>query len=139
MDIWGGFQQYPRIAAQLVTGKLISSTTGRELRLGEGYRPLTRKDIIERFFESKANPVVGFALRLAEGRSFDGTKFNVPLEVRSLFVPMVVQDLLDLAQQDPKLLPLILPGVFGVGVQTYGEKRSPVRPTTEPWWVTLRR
>ena len=110
MDIWGGFQQYPRIAAQLITGKLISSTTGRELRLGEGYRPLTRKDIIERFFESKANPVVGFALRLAEGRSFDGTKFNVPLEVRSLFVPMVVQDLLDLAQQDPKLLPLILPG-----------------------------
>jgi hypothetical protein len=123
-DVWAGLSHFPRIASQLITGEVVSSVTGKTLTLGEGYKPLTRKDIIQRFFENKANPVVGFTLRMLEGRGFDGKPIAVSQEVADLFTPMILQDLHDLYQDDPSLLPWATPAVFGVGVQTYGPKRA---------------
>lgn len=122
LDVWGGFQQYPRIAAQLITGKLISSTTGKTLTLGEGYRPLTRKDIAFRFFESKANPLVGAILEVMEGRTFEGQKPTLTSTAKRTLTPIILQDLWEISQDDPTLLPILGLGVFGMGVQTYGPK-----------------
>lgn len=123
-DLWGGFQQYIVAASRLITGKYISSVTGRELTLGEGYRPLTRKDIAVRLLEQKVSPPISFALSFLEGRSPTGEPFRTLPEVADRFIPMVLQDMYDLSrEQGPTLgLPMAFPAIFGVGVQTYGRK-----------------
>ena len=52
-DIGGGFAQYIRLIAQLVTGEKISSTTGRKMTVGEGYKPMTRLGIVGDFLGRK--------------------------------------------------------------------------------------
>lgn len=119
LDIMGGFQQYLRAAAQLTTGQYISTTTGKQITLGEGYRPLTRLDIVERIIESKEAPIFSFATNILRGQDYQGRPLNIPKEIGNRFVPMVIGDAVDIAKDDPNLLPLSAFGVFGVGIQTY--------------------
>jgi len=122
IDIWGGFQPLVRASAQLVTGKYISSTTGKEMTLGEGYRPLTRADILQRLVEGKLAPVPSFIVTLLKQKDITGADVSVPKEIAQRFIPMVIQDIYDLAKESPGLLPVGLLTIFGVGVQTYKEK-----------------
>lgn len=129
-DIWGGFQQPVRAMAQLITGKMISSTTGRESIVGEGYKPTTRLDILARYFQSKESPVASFITGWLSGKSATGEPFRVSSEVLDRFIPMVAQDMWDLAQEDGAASWWkALPSVFGVGVQTYG-KQIPMKEKT---------
>jgi len=119
-DIWGGFQQYLRLATQLITGEHISSTTGVKTTVGEGYKPLTRTDILGRFLETKEAPVVTFALGLLRGQNNLGKEFNIPQEVAQRFTPMVIQDMFDLyKERGLEGIGMGIPGIFGVGLQTY--------------------
>ena len=122
IDIMGGFQQYLRIAGQFMSGKYISSTTGKEYTLGEGYRGMNRWEIITRALESKMAPVASFAVDWMKQKDITGKPFSVPKSVAKRFVPMVMQDIYDLAGDEPELLPLGALGVFGVGLQTYGPR-----------------
>ncbi len=127
IDQWGGFQQYLRLIAQLVTGEIVSSTSGKIITLGEGYRPLTRLEIIGRFFEYKEAPVASFAMNLLRGQNLFGEELDIPKEIGMRFVPMVMQDVYDLYKDQGILgLPLAPLGWFGVGLQTY-ESQSNVR------------
>ena len=123
-DIWGGFQQYVRGAAQFISGTYIDTTTGRQIALGEGYKAPTRKDIVMRLLESKEAPWLSLVSTLMEGKTWDGQPIRLPVEIADRFIPMVAQDMYELAQErGPALgLPMALPAVFGVGVQTYGSK-----------------
>lgn len=121
LDVMGGFQQYLRLGAQVATGKLVSSTTGKIMTLGEGYKPLTRLDIIERFFIGKENPIASFVTSALQGQDLIGTEFKVGPEIVKRFIPMIVQDAQEAIKEwgVGKGTILSLPSVFGVGVQTY--------------------
>ena len=121
LDPFGGFQQYVVAASRLMSGQSKSSVTGQttDLTAGKFGRP-TRLDVLAQLGMSKLNPAVSFATDLLRGRDFQGQPISIPNEVATRFIPMVVQDAYDLAKEDPSLLPLELPGIFGVGVQTYG-------------------
>jgi hypothetical protein len=127
VDIAGGFLQYLRVVAQLMTGQIVSSTTGKTLTLGEGYKPLTRLDIIQRFMGYKQAPVMSFVTDLLRGRTMFGEEIKIPKELGRRLVPMVIQDIYEVAMDDPTLLPLSALGIIGFGVQTYGKKPRTVK------------
>jgi len=120
-DVMGGFQQYLRLITQLATGQHVSSTTGVETTVGEGYKPLTRAGIIGRFVESKLAPVPSAGLHLLKGQGYGGEELSAAKEAESLFVPMVWQDLGELSQEHglAKGIGMLVPGFFGAGVLTY--------------------
>ena len=119
IDLLGGFQQYIRSASQFITGTYVSTTTGKETVLGEGYKPLTRLDILLRAVESKEAPVFSFLTDFLRGQDYAGKPLNIPKEVASRFVPMAIGDIVDIYKDDPSLLPVAALGIFGVGLQTY--------------------
>ena len=120
-DIGGGFAQYIRLFAQLVTGEQISTITGRKITFGEGYKPITRLGVSGNFLKSKLDPVASLAVGALEGKTSLGEDFNIKKEMVSRFIPLVFQDMADLYKEyGAKGIPLALPGVFGVGSQTYG-------------------
>ena len=124
IDFLGGFQQYMRMMGQLISGKYVSPTTGRIITLGEGYKPITRLQIIERQIKGKLSPAASFIVTLLEGQDWAGKKIKVTDEIKNRMTPMVLQDLNDLLQEDPDLLPIGALGIFGVGVQTYGSPKK---------------
>lgn len=122
IDIFGGFQPYIRMAGQLITGEYVSSVTGKVITLGEGYKPLTRFDILLRQLENKEAPVASFITSLLRQKTFMGEDVNITTEIINRFTPMALSDFVDLAKENPALLPLGILGLFGVGLQTYESK-----------------
>ena len=138
LDIWGGFQQYIRAAGQLISGQYVSSTTGKEYTLGEGYKPLTRLGILGRVIESKEAPVLSFISTLLTGQNSLGGKLDVPVEIINRFIPMMISGFYDLQKEGGlKEMGLGLPSIFGVGVQTYG-KQVPNLETTPSGKPTIK-
>jgi hypothetical protein len=124
IDVWGGFSQYIRMFGQLATGEYVSSTTGRVMTLGEGYKAMSRFDILFRQLESKEAPVFSLLTRILKQQDWSGKPVNIPKEVALRFIPMVIQDVYDLAQEDPTLIPLGILPIFGIGVQTYSDNKK---------------
>lgn len=126
-DILGGFQQYIRLAAQIISGKVISSTTGKEITLGEGYKPMTRKDVAQRFFENKLSPVASAVTDFMRGTSGIGEKLDYtnpnPLKnpIAQKFLPILFEDLYSAYKEEGLMgVAKTAPGILGVGTQTYG-------------------
>lgn len=130
LDPYGGFQQYIVAANRLMQGRSKSSTSGKEYKLGEKFGAPTRLDVAGRFAESKLNPVMSFVTGILRGKNMSGEPFNVKQEIASRFVPIFLQDLKQLATEDPSLislpkdfkpenLPFAAPAMFGMTVQNY--------------------
>lgn len=124
-DILGGFQQYIRLASQLITGKSVSSTTGVPIIAGEGYKAPTRLDLVGRFAESKLAPVPSFVKDILRGKTFKGENLSVTDEVAKRFVPLVIQDMNQLYKERGfEGIGMSIPSIFGVSVQTYSPTPS---------------
>jgi len=128
IDPWGGFQQYVRFLAQMATGKVKSTTTGRIKKLGEGYRADTREDLAIRFAQYKASPIASAFGDILRGKTVMGEPLTISNQVLQRFVPMVWQDMWDIVKEDPELWPTGLFGIFGVGIQTYRDRGPRVSP-----------
>jgi murein DD-endopeptidase MepM/ murein hydrolase activator NlpD len=129
-DILGGFQQPLRTAYQLWTGEHVSSTTGRVTTVGEGYKPLSRTQILARFLESKEAPVVSLIQTLWDGTNFMGEPVNLPTEVAGRLMPMIIQDAYELYKESGDVgVFMAIPAVFGVSAQTYGTNEPSLHVT----------
>ena len=121
LDPYGGFQQYIVAASRLMSGKSTSSTSGKTWTMGENFVAPTRLSTVANFARSKLSPVASFAADLLQGKDFSGQPINVPKEIADRFTPMLIQDIIGLAKEDPSLLPLGIPAALGMGLQSYNK------------------
>jgi hypothetical protein len=124
LDPAGGFQQYFVALSRLLTGHTSSSASGTDFELGKGYKADTRKTVEERFVVNKLHPVVKFGYDIMNAS--ERTPFHVADRTAQLFVPLIVGDMMEMLEEDPSMLPLMLPVAAGMGTQTYdrGESRG---------------
>jgi hypothetical protein len=135
-DILGGLQQNIRVGAQLVSGQKINSSTGELDTLGDGFTAKTRKDILYDFFENKENPLIGYATKLLEGKDGGGNPINPATEGAKLLIPLNIQSTYETAKDTgslPEAAALNAPGIFGAGVQTYGNVASKDKGPNGEW------
>lgn len=121
IDFWGGFQPIARYTAQLITGHA-KYPTRPGLPQVVGIDPRTT---VGRFLWSKSAPGPGLIADIVMGRTFIGQDIDlqpshIKEQVFNRAVPLFVQDLVDATRQAGiKGFLLAMPGVLGVGIQTY--------------------
>lgn len=123
LDPAGGFQQFLVAYARLYQGGASSSATGEFHKFGEGYQAQTAFDTGERMLANKLNPVAKFAWDLANASQYN--PFHVKDRTAQMFVPLIVQDFIEIQKEDPNLLmPWMIPVIFGSGSQIYSKGES---------------
>lgn len=130
-DPWGGFQQPAVALAKIVLGQSTSTTPNKQgefnvtnLRERKFGRQNTF-DVAEQYALNRLAPIPRFIYSWMSNTSFQRegkpTAFDLPKELVDQITPIVAQDLWDIYQTDPSLLPYGVPAAtFGVGTQTYG-------------------
>lgn len=118
IDPAGGSQQLLVAASRLTSGRFTSSSTGKQSEMGVGFKPRTRLSTAEEFMANKLSPVARFAYDLmnaSESRPVSLTDRAVQMTL-----PMMTQDIIEAAEDDPALAALIAPlSSIGMGTQTY--------------------
>ncbi len=108
IDITGGNGTYAVLLARLIAGKTKSSVSGKVYNLGEGYKPPTRGSLIAKFVTNKLAPIASEVVRLLtaqkskDGNLTDefGNEINVKNESYRLFVPMLIDNIIENARDD---------------------------------------
>lgn len=91
-DIFGGMQQYLHLAAVLKMNER-TTTNGRTIEFGKGYKPETRATTIARFLRSKESPAASFINDALEGSDYMGNKFDLRNALLSRLIPFSAQDI----------------------------------------------
>jgi|ETN02SMinimDraft_2_1059926.scaffolds.fasta_scaffold05453_2 hypothetical protein len=123
-DIWGGFQQWVRMFAQVASRKKKKTGSGEIIELtGKGFTdsPL---NIIGRFARYKLAPVPSLIFELIDGQTIFGEDVKLKTEVAENTIPLYFQDLIDAMNEEgtEAIFTVGLPAFFGVGVNTYKSK-----------------
>lgn len=125
-DMWGGFQQWVRVFSQIASGQR-KTISGETVKLDKSQYPFTsRKDVADNFLRGKLAPVPSLLVELLEGQKLFGEELSVPQEIYENTIPLYLQDMDDAIKElgIDALFTVGLPAFFGVGVQTYKEKKS---------------
>ncbi len=127
VDIAGGFQQYVRLASELLTNTSVSSTTGKKTKLGSSFGVPTRFDVGVNFLANKTAPVVGFGIAELRGHDPIGRPLTWGSLAQNYLTPLTFQDAKDIYNDKHGGLNGLAAalagygvGAVGVGVQTYG-------------------
>jgi len=127
-DMGGGYLQYIVPFAKIMrsmAGKPVESTRGGEYMLGEKYGADDRLDVLERFLTNRSSPLGSLFISMMRGREPSGKDIDMttlnPMEntVMKSIIPIIMQDVYQLVQEDPSLLPLIAPSMLGGSVEVH--------------------
>lgn len=119
LDITGGNSIYLRLLSRIATGSEITSS-GKQIQLGEGYRPITRADLVTQYIRGKLSPTAGLLADYLYGHDPIGNEFNITDEIRKDVQPIFLSSLISFFEQTPDNTGAIVPvlsGMFGVGVE----------------------
>lgn len=126
-DIWGGFQPYVRLIAQIITGQKKTTTTNEIKELsGEGAFGDTRADVLGRFTRGKLAPIPSMIVDYLAGTTVNNEETTLSKEAESHLLPLIYSDVKE-AYKDKGVSSLFTvgaPAAFGVGVQTYNEDEN---------------
>jgi len=123
LDPGGGFQQFLVLYSRLLSAGATSSKNQRFHPFGKGYQAETALSATQRFMSNKLNPAAKFAYDL-----WDSSEYK-PLHLKDrtmqAFAPLIGQDLYEIYNEDPDLLPILGPlAAVGMGTQIYGRGES---------------
>src|SRR3990167_2284915 len=117
LDIWTGYVQYMRFAAQMMMGATTTAYGNTNKK--------SRMEIALRFLQSKTSPLAGFMFDILKGEDYQGepifkdTAGTLDL-VRNRFVPLWAQDVIDAVEQNVWNGAFYAsPAFFGIGALTY--------------------
>lgn len=120
LDITGGNAIWARFLGRMYTGKEITAH-GKEIDLGEGYKPTTRADLLNQYIRGKLSPVSGAIADAMYGSDPVGRPFDLTNEARSRMQPILMSSLMNYYYEQPDKalsdMP-ILAGLFGVNVES---------------------
>lgn len=147
IDFLTGMQQVATLLARVITGET-KRGDGKVMALrGENvpFRGDTTLDILTRFLRSKLSPVVGTGVNIATGKDFKGDEVTARGEATKMLVPMSLQGIVDVMEDQgvPRGAALWIAQLMGVRMTTYESKkpakvaqkpaaRPPVRPVMPP-------
>jgi len=118
-DIFGGYQQEAVLVYRLYSGEMISSTTGKPANLGKGYGTPTRIDTILNFLRNKFHPIIGAIWDYLDKKGYASKPLDDYREIAKSMIPFIFQDVWEVAERDPTVVPFALFGGIGWGVQAY--------------------
>lgn len=121
-DLWGGFQQYVRLFAQIlpfVGGK--KKASGEIEEFGTGRNQKTRGEVLGNFVRGKLAPVPATAIDIFTGKDVLGNKVDAKDKIVGLVSPLLLSDLKETVKSEgiQTLFTVGVPATFGVGVQNY--------------------
>ncbi len=116
--------------------------SGRITPLGEGAdgKPTMGSGLlpeIGNFLRTKLNPIVGAGLSAVTGKDPVGEKTDFNKEAKRLVTPLIVKDIYTAMKQNgiPTGTAVSILAFFGMGVQTWEEKRKEVLSTESRQWL----
>jgi len=133
MDPSGGLQTY-LVALARMTPKKVGDELGiktgqftapiregqsrpKTSQYGTGYPPKTKWDVASDFAFNKASPPARFAGELLKASGYK--PFNTSDQIVRLFMPMIIEDMIELYKDDPSSIWMLGPDALGMGVQTF--------------------
>lgn len=145
IDLFGGMQQFAVLAARtlpdVLGGGYSKSIEDKITPYSGKFGARNRIDAIGTFLRNKESPLFAFAHNMIAskdslGRPLDYGVHNPKDEaifgnrqLEDLFMPMIASDFLELIHNDPEYSWLVVPGAFGVGVQTFNDDAYPRKRT----------
>lgn len=118
-DILGGFGQYITLAARLSTNEK-KNAKGEVVELGSRPGAPNALEVLYDFMTNKAAPIAGIGADYLRGKTAIGEPVTAEGELASHAIPLFLQDAYDVYKEEGvKGIPMSIPGIFGVGLQTY--------------------
>lgn len=120
-DIWGGFQQYVRLMARIISGESVSSTGNVTPLDGTSYSGRTRLTELAQFVRGKLSPIAAYGINAIDGKDMMGVPFDAVESAGEMLWPLTIQDTWEAFRDEgPSALATVwLPTTFGVGYQNY--------------------
>lgn len=115
IDPFAGYQQYAVAASRIAYAMHQHYIEGKKVNRFQ------KPDMVAlNFLRFKTSPVISGAWDTLLGTDYKGDKVTLPGELKDLFVPMFLETLVELYQEDPELLPWAVPAGLGMGVNVGG-------------------